>query len=305
MDLSDYVAAPEAIKGELREALARNGHAQADGSPPLLSGWRFYCFENLPSTMDAAAALAGSLCSGAFAEAALGAYPQNDRRPAVVLALEQEQGRGRNGRTWLSSAYSGIYVTFLCFPSAVPAQLLGCSLAAALAVREFFGHYGVDAGVKWPNDVLTRYPVEGKHRKLAGILVEANSTGGEVGALCIGVGANLNQQVFPRDVPGTSILQRTGKRVQYCRAAAALCECVAAVLQRYFASGFSAFHAEFEQHSLAQGAAIRWRSGGRELTGRVEGVREDGGLRVKTFEQFPRELVLFSGEIELEQTANG
>jgi BirA family biotin operon repressor/biotin-[acetyl-CoA-carboxylase] ligase len=102
----------------------------------------------------------------------------------AYVAGEQTAGRGRQGRSWVSAAASGLYVTYhLCPRSAERAPLL--SIAGALATADAIeAAAGLRVDVKWPNDLLH----EG--RKLCGILAEARQTSGRVDVL-LGIGVNL------------------------------------------------------------------------------------------------------------------
>lgn len=110
---------------------------------------------------------------------------------AVIVAREQLAGRGRNTRTWHSPRDKGIYATTMAMIPPSEARLLPLRVGVAIArfLRETFG---IDAKLKWPNDVL----VGG--RKIAGILIESRARDSEVFAL-IGTGVNLYP--FEADAP--------------------------------------------------------------------------------------------------------
>ncbi len=102
---------------------------------------------------------------------------------AMIIAGEQFAGRGRNDRHWSSPAGKGIYATTLLTRSARELALV--PLAMANIVTTFLRDtYGIDARIKWPNDVL----VDG--RKIAGILIEARMQDDRV-YLLIGMGVNV------------------------------------------------------------------------------------------------------------------
>lgn len=107
----------------------------------------------------------------------------------VVVAEGQRRGRGRRGGVWASTSGEGVYFTALIrpAPTGAAAQLLAgaAGLAAVAAVR---ATTGLDARLKWPNDVW----VAG--RKIGGILIETAS--GEDGYAAVGVGITL---VAPRE----------------------------------------------------------------------------------------------------------
>ena len=102
---------------------------------------------------------------------------------AMIIAGEQFAGRGRNDRQWSSPAGKGIYATTLLTRSARELALVPLAMANIVAtfLRET---YGIDARIKWPNDVL----VNG--RKIAGILIEARLQDDRV-YLLIGTGVNV------------------------------------------------------------------------------------------------------------------
>jgi len=102
---------------------------------------------------------------------------------AMIIAGEQYAGRGRNQRSWSSPAGKGIYATTLLTRSARDLALIPLEMANIVAsfLRDRFG---IDARVKWPNDVLAN------GRKIAGILIEARVQE-ERAFLIIGTGVNL------------------------------------------------------------------------------------------------------------------
>lgn len=103
---------------------------------------------------------------------------------AMILAGEQFAGRGRNDRQWSSPAGKGIYATTLLTRTARDLPLIPLAMANIVAgfLRDTFG---LDARIKWPNDVL----VGGK--KIAGILIEARINDERVHML-IGTGINVD-----------------------------------------------------------------------------------------------------------------
>jgi BirA family biotin operon repressor/biotin-[acetyl-CoA-carboxylase] ligase len=112
----------------------------------------------------------------------------------VLIAEEQTAGIGRRARTWSSPKGAGIYLSVLLRPRDVAfAELGSLSLVAGLAVLDLTDELGVDAALKWPNDVLAG-PDRGK---CAGILAEAVAA--EELAVVLGIG--LNVRPLGQDVP--------------------------------------------------------------------------------------------------------
>jgi BirA family biotin operon repressor/biotin-[acetyl-CoA-carboxylase] ligase len=113
---------------------------------------------------------------------------------ALVVADEQTAGRGRWGRTWLSSPGASLTFSLVLRP-AVPTDRLGLlpstvGVAVAEAIEELTS---LAVSLKWPNDVT----FEG--RKLAGILVETRVEGSHVASAIAGVGVNIGWK--ENDVP--------------------------------------------------------------------------------------------------------
>ena len=78
-----------------------------------------------------------------------------DPRGMVCLGEVQPQGRGRQGKSWIATAYENLMMSMAWRFSAGPAMVVGLSLAAGVAVARALEAFGVpDAGLKWPNDIL-------------------------------------------------------------------------------------------------------------------------------------------------------
>lgn len=130
----------------------------------------------------------------------------------LVVAEEQLAGRGRRGRGWVSPFGEGIFASLVLRPPISPFEAPKLTLLAAVAVCRSIGAVcGVEAGLKWPNDVL----VQGK--KVCGILVEMGAELDTVNYVVIGSGVNANLRVenLPPDVQATagSLRELTGRSV--------------------------------------------------------------------------------------------
>jgi BirA family biotin operon repressor/biotin-[acetyl-CoA-carboxylase] ligase len=126
------------------------------------------------------------------------------REQAVVVADEQTGGRGRLGRAWASPS-GGVWLSLLVRPDVPAAHAPVYTLVAAVATTRAVREAGVEATIKWPNDVLVG------ERKLAGILTEMEGEADRVGWLVVGIGLNAN--VDPAEVPAenaTSLRAESG-----------------------------------------------------------------------------------------------
>ncbi len=122
---------------------------------------------------------------------------------AMIIAREQFAGRGRNARQWSSPPGKGIYATTLLARPAKELPLIPLEMANIVAsfLREAFG---IDARIKWPNDIL----VGG--RKIAGILIEARMNE-ERAFMLIGTGINV-EPVADDDRPNATAISEASPR---------------------------------------------------------------------------------------------
>jgi BirA family biotin operon repressor/biotin-[acetyl-CoA-carboxylase] ligase len=112
--------------------------------------------------------------------------PASRRHRHVVLAESQTRGRGRRQRAWHSPAGGNIYLSLGWRLPAAMAPLSTLPLAVAVCVAIALERAGLRGhGIKWPNDIL----VQGS--KLAGILVESQSSGRNAVQAVIGIGLNV------------------------------------------------------------------------------------------------------------------
>lgn len=125
--------------------------------------------------------------TGSTNDIAYGLAEKGLKEGSVIIAEEQEKGKGRHGRTWISPSKGGIYMSVILRPEITPNEIsritLMAAVAAAKAIRETTG---LSALIKWPNDIL----IDG--RKVCGILTEMKAEQDRVDFIIIGIGINVN-----------------------------------------------------------------------------------------------------------------
>jgi len=124
----------------------------------------------------------------------------------LVVAERQLAGKGRLGRSWVSTDTKNLSFSLLLRPSLRPDQAPLICLAAAVAIHQITG-----LGIKWPNDILA--PSGGEHgetgagAKVSGILAELHAEVGHLHFVVLGVGLNVHPQDFPDGILATSLAQ--------------------------------------------------------------------------------------------------
>ncbi len=125
---------------------------------------------------------------------------------SVIAAEEQTAGRGQGSHTWYSTR--GLNLTFSILYKPVDLttdDMLLLTCATTLGIRDYLLGKGVEAGIKWPNDIW----VNGK--KICGILIENILDGKKISRSIIGIGFNLNETDWPDYLPNpVSLRQLTG-----------------------------------------------------------------------------------------------
>lgn len=127
----------------------------------------------------------------------------HDAKEGTVLISEiQTNARGRLGKKW-EAPEGGVWMSLILRPQVPPARIGLITLATGVAIAKSIRSLGVDARIKWPNDVL----IYGK--KISGVLTEVNATFNEIDWIVVGIGidSNLKLEDFSEDIRiGTTTL---------------------------------------------------------------------------------------------------
>ncbi len=200
----------------------------------------------------------------------------------VVIAKTQRAGRGRKGRRW-ASPEGGLWMSVVLKPGKPDPRLV---FVGALAVVDVLGELGVEAWVKWPNDVWVG------RRKIAGILTEAK--GEEF--VVMGIGLNVNNPL-PGELKGkaTSIKVLTGRETPL--------EDVIKSLLRHLDLWYAVFLRdpgkvvrEVRERMPILGKAVEVATGEERFSGEAADLLPDGSLLLKTKEGVRRVL---QGDVSL------
>ena len=123
-----------------------------------------------------------------------------------VRTADQFAGRGQGDHTWSSDPGSNLTGSLAVFPDRFPAsRQFDLSKAFALAGASFLELYLGHITIKWPNDLYAG------DKKIGGILIETAIMGEHIRHAVLGIGININQLTFPKDLPNpVSISLLTG-----------------------------------------------------------------------------------------------
>ena len=230
-------------------------------------GQKRFVYESVTSTMDVAR----------------GFQIEGEPVGTAIIAGEQTHGRGQRLRPWHSPPFLGILCSVI-LPKDVATGIV--SQLAACAVRQALAELGVDAVMKWPNDVLAK--TDGTcqdFRKIAGILIERHGENNPV----LGIGINVNHDVsdFTAELQNqaTSIFLATGRKHSVSMLLARMFE---ELEQRYdmarwgTAQDGAALLSEWRRHSVVLGRNVQIHEPGNEpFIAEAVDIQPDGALVIE------------------------
>ena len=226
----------------------------------LFIGKKIYYFDNIASTMDAAA------------ELALKGAPEG----TLILAEAQNRGRGRLGRSWSSPKYKGIYLSLVLRPKILPSEAAILTLLSAVSVCEAIRDFcGLDARIKWPNDILIN------QKKAGGILTELNAEMDEIRFVVIGIGLNVNNDQKSLPDAATSLREQKNQifnRVELLQGILRELEANYLALKER-GNGFIA--EKWRGYALTLGKRIKVIQHRQHLEGEAVDIDDDGSLLVR------------------------
>ena len=192
----------------------------------------------------------------------------------LVWAVSQTGGRGRSGRAWVSPA-GNLYLSLVLRPDCPVRRAAELGFVAAVALGAALDSLagGLPLAFKWPNDVLLR------GRKLAGILIEADSSGSAtVDWLVLGLGVNVNSHPEGTEFPATALTAEgvAGVSVEALRDAFA--RQFLALTDEWQRDGFPPTRRRWIARAVGLGGVISVRLPNATLRGKFIDLDADGAL---------------------------
>ena len=193
----------------------------------------------------------------------------------VWAARFQSAGVGQRGNVWSSregeNLTFSIYLRHNGFPAAD--QFLACQ-AISLGICNYLGGKGVEARIKWPNDIYVG------DRKICGVLIRHSVAAATLTDSVVGIGLNINQDSFPQWIPNpTSLFLETGRRYEPEEELQPLLDCILgeydSIPHRTAGRYMDRLYLKDISHSFSDAA-------GNRFDGIIRGVKTDGRLEVET-----------------------
>ncbi len=197
----------------------------------------------------------------------------------VVAAETQTRGRGRQGRSWSSTAGKSLAFSVLLRPKLHADELPEITLASAVAVAKTLEDVHFKPQIKWPNDIL----LEG--RKVCGILTDMGPKKDRMTPVVLGIGINLNQTArdFPKELGGiaTSLYRVSGRKTNRTRFFQQLLLHLEETYHKVSERHFSRVLADWRKRSVSLGRQVKVTQSHHVFYGQAIDADDKGALLVR------------------------
>ena len=208
-------------------------------------------------------------------EATLPHYREGD----IIWAERQTAGRGQRGHTWQSNEGENLTFTALLEPTFLPpSEQFSLLQVVALAMADMLSEYGIEAKIKWTNDIYVG------DSKLVGILMEHKLQGVAIGRTIAGIGLNVNQTEFDPELPNPTSMRLIAGR-EFDRKE--VLERIALHLKNRYEmlrrGEIKQLHLDYHQRLYRLGEEHTYAlPDGTRFRGVIEGVEPQGALKITT-----------------------
>ena len=192
----------------------------------------------------------------------------------AIFAREQTQGKGRRGKQWQSNMAENIVLSI-----AVPMQWLEVSrqfqisVAAALACRDLLKNYVfTNLFIKWPNDIFLN------DSKAGGILIENVIKGKIWQWTVVGIGININQEIFDNEIVATSLKLATAIKYDVIQLSEKLYSIILKRIEELKAGNFKEMLKEYNDHLYARVKLVKLKKQNIVFETKIVGVNASGEL---------------------------
>lgn len=228
-------------------------------------GERLECFEVIGSTNTTAMQMA----------------EEGAPHGTLIVADRQDNGKGRRGRGWVLPSGVAIAMSIVLKPEGMqpgnaPMLTLVSALAVVRAIRE---QTGIDALVKWPNDIV----IDGK--KVCGILTEMSTQMDYINHIVVGIGINVHNVEFPEELRdrATSLFLVSGRHYSRAELTEAVCEYFEYYYEIFLRTeDMSELMEEYGSFLANTGKRVRVLNPKGEYEGVAKGISDRGELLVET-----------------------
>jgi len=197
---------------------------------------------------------------------------------AVYVADSQIDGRGQISNKWESEPNKNLTFSILIYPGFLEiVRQFEISKAISLGVADYLTELTDHVSIKWPNDIYI------DNRKVAGILIENSISGHIISSCIVGIGLNMNQQLFISDAPNpVALAQVTGVIYDLHESLLNLCKKIDVRYQQLQAGNFEKIDEDYKKILYRRGYWSPFCDETGDFQGRILGVDKIGQLMIET-----------------------
>lgn len=198
----------------------------------------------------------------------------------VIMAENQFEGRGQVGSKWHAEPGKNLTFSILLRPSFIQLrEQFNLNMTISIAIQKALESIiGTGLSVKWPNDIYFG------HQKIGGMLVENIVAGSHIKACIVGIGINVNQEVFETELQhrAGSIYQILHRHVDLVTLLAEICSHIEAGYLKLKAGNYNNLRNEYLNYLYQYNVKANYRQNGEIIEGKIVDVGENGMLSLET-----------------------
>lgn len=198
----------------------------------------------------------------------------------AITTSFQTNGRGQIGRYWYSSSGKNVLCSIILYPTTIAAaDQFWLSIAVSCAMRSVISSYisHEPISIKWPNDIYVG------RKKIGGLLIQNSLKGNKISNTIVGMGININEPVFPKELPNpTSLLLLSHEAIDLDEFYKSLFLAVAKYYQKLIFNQNDALRSEYLEHLYKINEEAKYElPDGKIITGKIKNITEQGKLIVE------------------------
>ncbi len=194
----------------------------------------------------------------------------------------QTAGKGQDKNAWESEAEKNILMTMIFYPDFLDvSKQFNISISVALGIIDFLSEMLPleELSIKWPNDIYVG------QKKIGGILINNEIMGDRFEHVIAGIGINVNQKSFSKDIPNpVSISMLTTRNYDLPEETWRLCDCVRKRYEELKQTSFDKLRVEYHENLLGMNDWKQYIYQEKKITAKIIGVNEFGKLLLETKE---------------------
>lgn len=214
----------------------------------------------------------------------------------IIWAERQSAGRGQRGHSWQSEEGQNLTFSAIFEPTFMPAtEQFSLLQAVALALVDCLKKYGIEAKIKWTNDIYVG------DRKLVGILMEHKLQGSTIGRTIAGIGLNVNQTEFDPELPNPiSMRQLMDKEFDRKEVLEQLSQCLMDRYNMLREKQYEELHSDYHHYLYRLGEEHTYAlPDGTRFQGTITGVEARGELKIDSTQYGERKFLFKEVEFVL------